>query len=412
MRTAQIIRRFAFSEWGSTESVVWNIARTLQKNGDPAEIFSTDALSRVKDEVHTSVPIHRLPYRYPVFPLSKDKARLLDRKGGNPVVPGLVKAIRKGEFDLIHCHSLGRMATAARTAANQLRVPCIMTMQGGYFDPPPPPEIQKKYQPLKGSFCYGDFFDRLRGRTTDPFKVSNGIVCTSETDLARSKEVYPGKPVVRIPNGVDYDAFHEYSGTDFRKQVGIRMDRKILLCLSPIDHRKNQLVLPEVLALLGEPWHLVFIGSPVEDWYVEKLREKIHLMSLSGRVTMINGVPPDSSLIFAAYHAASAFLLPSLHESFGSVVLEAWSAGVPMIAAPTGGLKTLIRDGETGFFAPAEGAPEEWAEIVRKLDADPDLRGRVIEEGDREVRANYTSEISTAKLKEFYEEVQRLSKRR
>ena len=83
-----------------------------------------------------------------------------------------------------------------------------------------------------------------------------------------------------------------------------------------------------------------------------------------------------------------------------------------MIAAPTGGLKTLIRDGETGFFAPAEGAPEEWAEIVRKLDADPDLRGRVIEEGDREVRANYTSQIATAKLKEFYEEVQRLSKRR
>ncbi len=412
MRTAQIIRRFAFAEWGSTESVVWNIARTLQKNGDPAEIFATDALSRVKDEVHTSVPIHRLPYRYPVFPLSKDKTRLLDRKGGDPVVPGLVKAIRKGEFDLIHCHSFGRMAAAARTAASQMRIPCVMTMPGGHFDPPPPPEIQKKYQPLKGLFRYGDFFDRLMGRTADPFKAASGIVCTSESDLARAKEVYPGKPVVRIPNGVDYGAFHEYTGSDFRKQVGIRMDRKILLCLSAIDYRKNQLVLPEVLALLGEPWHLVFIGSPIEDWYVEKLREKIHLMSLSGRVTMINGVPPDSSLIYAAYHAASAVLLPSLRESFGSVVLEAWSAGVPMIAAPTGGLKALIRDGETGFFAPAEGAPEEWAEIVRRLDADPDLRARVIEESDREVRANYTSEISTARLKEFYEEVQRLSKRK
>ena len=198
MRTAQIIRRFAFAEWGSTESVVWNIARTLQKNGDPAEIFATDALSRVKDEVHTSVPIHRLPYRYPVFPLSKDKARLLDRKGGDPVVPGLVKAIRKGEFDLIHCHSFGRMAAAARTAASQMRIPCVMTMPGGHFDPPPPPEIQKKYQPLKGLFRYGDFFDRLRGRTTDPFKAASGIVCTSESDLARAKEVYPGKPVVRI----------------------------------------------------------------------------------------------------------------------------------------------------------------------------------------------------------------------
>ena len=412
MRTAQIIRRFAFSEWGSTESVVWNIARTLQKKGDPSEIFATDALSRVKDEVHSSVPIHRLPYRYPVFPLSKDKVRLLDRKGGNPVVPGLVKAIRAGEFDLVHCHSFGRMATAARAAANQLRVPCVMTMQGGYFDPPPPPEIQKKYQPLKGTFRYGDIIDRLMGRTADPFKASNGIVCTAESDLDHAKEVYPGKPVVHIPNGVDYEAFHDYSGTDFRKQVGIRMDRKILLCLSPIDHRKNQLVLPEVLALLGEPWHLVFIGSPVEDWYVEKLREKIHLMSLSGRVTMINGVPPDSSLISAAYHAASAFLLPSLHESFGTVVLEAWSAGVPMIAAPTGGLKNLIRDGETGFFAPAEGAPHEWAELIQKLDTDADLRGRITDAAEAEVREKYSWDVITDRLLDFYQEVQRIFRRR
>ena len=412
MRTAQIIRRFAFSEWGSTESVVWNIARTLQKGGNPAEIFATDALSRVKDEVHSSVPIHRLAYHYPMFPLSKDVSRLLDRKGGDPVVPGLAKAIRGGEFDLLHCHGSGRVATAVRTAAAQSRIPYVMTLQGGHFDPPPPPEIQKKIQPLKGVFRYGDMMDRLLGRKTNAFKTANGIVCIAPDDLERAKEAFPGRPVVHIPSGVDYEAYHDYSGSDFRKQVGIRMDRKILLCVSRIDHRKNQLVLPEILALLGEPWHLVFIGAPVEEWYVEKLRAKIHLMSLSGRVTMINGVPPDSSLISAAYHAASAFLLPSIREPFGVVVLEAWSAGVPVIAAPTGGLTRLIRDGETGFFAPAEGAPEEWAELIRKLDSDPDFRGRVVEEADREVRANYTSDITTAKLLDFYQEVQRLSKRR
>ena len=141
MRTAQIIRRFSFSEWGSTESVVWNIARTLQKGGNPAEIFATAALSRVKDEVHSSVPVHRLPYHYPAFPIPKEAARQLDRKGGNPVVSGLVKALRGGEFDLLHCHATGRMAAAVRTAASQMRVPYIMTLQGGHFDPPPPPEI-------------------------------------------------------------------------------------------------------------------------------------------------------------------------------------------------------------------------------------------------------------------------------
>ena len=135
-------------------------------------------------------------------------------------------------------------------------------------------------------------------------------------------------------------------------------------------------------------------------------------MNLTDRVTMIKGVPPDSSLLPAAYHAASAFLLPSLHEPFGIVVLEAWSAGTPVIASQVGGLKTLIRDGETGFFAPAEGAPHEWADLILKLDADADLRGRVTAAAEAEVREKYSWDIITDKLLDFYSEVQRLHRRR
>ena len=94
------------------------------------------------------------------------------------------------------------------------------------------------------------------------------------------------------------------------------------------------------------------------------------------------------------------------------MVLEAWGAGTPVIASPVGGLKTLIRDGETGFFAPAEGAPEEWAALIRKLDEDADLRGRITEAADVEVREHYTWDIITDKLLDFYQEVQRISRRR
>jgi len=411
MRTAHIIRRFAFSEWGGTESVVWNTARTLQEKGNPSEIFATRALSPVKDEVRNSIQIHRFDYKYPHFPLSKDKIRILDKKGGNPVVPKLQRALKKGEFDLLHCHTMGRMAVAVRAAAKQLRVPYVMTLHGGYFDVPPA-EIRQMVKPLKGTLPYGNIMDRLFGRRIDPLKYANGIVCVGENELQPAKEHFPDKLIIHLPNGVNYNYFHDYAGTDFRKQVGIRSDRKILLCVSRIDYQKNQLVLPEVLTLLGDQWHLVFIGAPTAEWYVDKLREKIRLMNLTDRVTMINGVPPDSSLLPAAYHAASAFLLPSLHEPFGIVVLEAWSAGVPVIASPVGGLKTLIRDGENGFFAPAEGAPHEWADIIRNLDEDAELRGRITDAADADVRANYSWDIITDKLLDFYEEVRRIHRRR
>ncbi len=411
MRTAHIIRRFAFSEWGGTESVVWNTARTLQEKGNPSEIFATRALSSVQDEVKNAIQIHRFNYRYPRFPLSKEKIRALDKKGGDPVVPGLQRALRKGEFDILHCHTMGRMAATVRAAAKQLHVPYIMTLHGGYFDVPAS-ELQQMMKPMKGTIPYGNIIDRMFGRRVDALKLANGIVCVGENELQPAKEHFPDKPVIHLPNGVNYQYFHDYASTDFRKQVGIPQDHKILLCVSRLDYQKNQLMLPEVLAILGEPWHLVFIGASTAEWYVDKLREKINLMKLADRVTLLNGVPPDSSMLPAAYHAASAFLLPSLHEPFGIVVLEAWSSGTPVIVSPVGGLKTLVRDGETGFFAPAEGAPDEWAALIRKLDEDAELRGRITEAADTEVREHYSWDIITDRLLDFYQDVQRLYRRR
>ena len=411
MRTAQVIRRFAFSEWGSTANAVLNTVRTMREKGNPSEIFSTRALSSAKEEVKDMIPIHRLDYRYPFFPLSKEKARSMDKNGGNPVVPGLRKALCKGEFDLLHCHVMGRMAASARTAARQLHIPCVVTVPGGFFDESPA-EIRQMNKPLKGTIPYGDFFDRILGRRDDTLKLANGIVCVGENDYEKVKTLFPEKPAIRLPGGVNFSEFHDYAGSDFRKQVGIRADRKILLCVSRIDYRKNQLVLPEILALLGEPWHLVFVGTPVAEWYVDKLREKIRLMNLTDRVTMINGVQPDSPLLPAAYHAASAFVMPSIQEPFGFAVLEAWSSGTPVIVSPVDGLKTLVREGETGFFAPAEGAPHEWADLIRKLDSDAELRGRVTEAAAAEVREKYSWDVVTDMLLDFYQEVQRIYRRR
>ena len=45
--------------------------------------------------------IRRFPYRYPYAPLTPEKIRALDKKGGNPVVPGLRRALTDGTFDLL-----------------------------------------------------------------------------------------------------------------------------------------------------------------------------------------------------------------------------------------------------------------------------------------------------------------------
>lgn len=410
MITAHVIRRFTFDEWGGTECVVWNTARTLQAKGNRAEIFATRALSSVGDETRESIAIRRFPYRYPYAPLTPEKIRALDKKGGNPVVPGLRRALTDGTFDLLHCHTMGRMALEVRAAARKADIPYVMSLHGGCFDVPEE-EIRQMVKPLRGTIPYGNILDRLLGRRIDPMKDAGGIVCVGENELAPAREHFPGKPIVHIPNGVDYAHFHDADGTEFHAKAGIPQGRKLLLCVSRIDYQKNQLILPDVLARLGEPWHLVLIGAATAEWYTDKLREKIKSLGLTDRMTLIPGVPPDSPLLPAAYRAASAFLIPSLHEPFGIVVLEAWSAGVPVIASPVGGLHKLVREGETGFFAPPD-APEQWADAVRRLEDDPDLRARIVSAADAEVRGHYSWDIITDRLLEFYGEVSRIHRRR
>ena len=73
-------------------------------------------------------------------------------------------------------------------------------------------------------------------------------------------------------------------------------------------------------------------------------------MGISERLTLCGGLPPDSDLLLSAYKSANVFALPSIHEPFGIVVLEAWASGLPVIASNIGGLGHLVDDAKTGFL--------------------------------------------------------------
>jgi D-inositol-3-phosphate glycosyltransferase len=66
------------------------------------------------------------------------------------------------------------------------------------------------------------------------------------------------------------------------------------------------------------------------------------------------------------YRAATVMLAPSHSESFGLVALEAQACGTPVVAASVGGLRTVVRDGDSGVLVDGHD-PGDWARVLRRL---------------------------------------------
>jgi len=348
MKIAQVLRRFAFEEWGGTETVVWNSAQALLKLGIQSNIIATKACSADTSETKLDIPIDRLDYFYPCFPMTKDRKNALDKKGGDPVVPQLPQKIQNGHFDLIHLHTGGRPAQAAVAACPKL--PYVMSFHGGCYDVPQN-ELLEMMKPTRHTFRYGRFIDYLKGWRRNLIQGASGLICVGQNEAEIFREKHPDKKVIYLPNGVTPELFRQKSNTDIRQEIKIPQERKIILCVSRIDYQKDQKFAVEAISTLkkqGKDVQLLLMGPVSAPSYFQELKLLVSALGMENYVTIIPGLPAGHPTLLAAYSQADYFLLPSRHEPFGIVALEAWSAGLPVIASKVGGLDRLVEDKRTG----------------------------------------------------------------
>ena len=346
MKIAHIVRRFTFSEWGGTESVVWHIARQQKARGLTPEILCTAALDKVGTEVVEGITIRRFPCFYPYFPMPAKDKLALDKKGGNPLAPELLKALKLGEYDIFHIHAGGRLANYSMRLARQLAVPTVMSLHGGACAIPEQ-EMALMLKPLKHKFSYGGIIDRLFRTRKAPESGADVLLALSREEVEKLQERYPGKKVELFPNGILHRELPEAG--DFRKKYNIPEDKKLLLCISRIDYQKNQKILLELLKKYSDT-HLLLIGPVTAQWYLEELLNESGSAGVRERLTVIPRLAPDSVELLQALKTAYCFILPSRHEPFGIAALEALDAGAPLIASAVGGLKDFLVDGKNALL--------------------------------------------------------------
>ena len=87
------------------------------------------------------------------------------------------------------------------------------------------------------------------------------------------------------------------------------------------------------------------------------------------------GERPQEEL-FNLYQLADLYVWPASGEVYGMVFLEAGACGLPSVAGRIRGVPDVVLDGKTGLLSP-ENDMQAFAELIRKLMGDPDLRARL-----------------------------------
>jgi N-acetyl-alpha-D-glucosaminyl L-malate synthase BshA len=203
------------------------------------------------------------------------------------------------------------------------------------------------------------------------------------------------RPISVIPNFVDPEAFRPQTSRCRREQFA-RPEEKILLHISNFRPVKNIPTLVRVFDAVRRrhPARLLLVGDGPERLPVEELVAELGLtdaVSFLGSQEYVEDIIP----------LADAFLLPSLHESFGLVVLEAMAMGVPVVATNTGGTPEVVGEGECGFLRDPKDVDGQVEAILRLLE-DPELGRRMGENGIRRARERFAMDHVVDRYLEVY----------
>ena len=337
MKVAHVLRRLSFQDWGGTEQVVWNLAKAQKAAGHEVRIFATTALCGTPHETVDGLEVTRFRPIYPWWPMPKRLVGELDRKGGNPFVPRLGRALREWRPDVIHCHAMARIAELCLRTAKGIGAKSVISLHGGGANVPDA-EAKSLMAPTRGLFPWGKMLDHAFGWTRRIPEDADGIVCVGEDEYVRYSKVHPH--VLHLPNGVKCGGVARGGVDDSQPATRSPASQPTVLCVGRIDRQKSQMMLVEWLGRHPEA-SVRLVGPVTQPDYLDEIKARAAALRVAERLVLVGALKPDSPELAAEYHNADVFALPSRHEPFGIVVLEAWAAGVPVVASDVGGLGRL-----------------------------------------------------------------------
>jgi len=228
----------------------------------------------------------------------------------------------------------------------------------------------------------------------------------------------PPVNIVKIPNGVHTDAAPPQGRTEARKRMreklGLKDTDVVFLFSGALRPEKGVDFLARAFVRLLEQRpdvRLIIVGggrlwiesgwlrsNPTDTW--DRKVADILAPAIKREQAFLLGIVPPVE-IMPYYAASDVLVLPSMfQETFGLVILEAFSVGLPVVAFRSGGIPELVKDRENGILVD-QGDEEALYQAMRELAQDRALRERLGAAGER-IAQNYSWENTADQINAVY----------
>nr|WP_086937816.1 glycosyltransferase family 4 protein [Thaumasiovibrio occultus] len=170
---------------------------------------------------------------------------------------------------------------------------------------------------------------------------------------------FAGKPVVVIP-----DSYSDLPSSENEAIKLAQFDGKFVVShianLLPIKNHELTLALARLVEPLRQDVVFLLVGDGKERSRLETAAQGLTNVVFWGFTPFVKDILDRTDLL----------LLPSHSEGLGSIILEGYQHGIPVIAAKVGGVPDVVQDGKTGALITDGGAQDYLAALMRFLDQD------------------------------------------
>lgn len=295
----------------------------------------------------------------------------------------LSRAIKQGNYDVIHAHT-SKPGFLTRMASIGSRVPVIYSPHNFAFH-----EGANKFVGMLFAFLE---------KIASYFTAKIVTVAEHEKKLGLKFGIGTEKKYEVVPTGIDPQPFRtNVNVTNIKKSLGIPSQAQVIGAIGRLAVPKMPLEFVKVAANLNERFpdlHFVWVGSGP----LEKEAQELTLALGLHNVIHWLGHRDDT---YELYHLFTVFILLSRWEANPLVVLEAFAAGIPVIATDNLGTREVIGSEKNGILVPVDDT-QAVVNSITELLKKPDKVKLLTLSASSQIDSFYTVDAMIQRIENIY----------